>query len=218
MSAIAQPPFCSSAPILTCRKQGTGWSRSRIALPSAFTSDSRSSEWMQSNSATASSALFDCSWPIRWSSTSGYSLRNAGHFVFRLLHTIFTKTAVTGGKQRTDFIGGAGFRHRDQRDVRWLAPGDFGGGGDFAVDCCKSSGVVSAIIARYSGGDAASASHPMIPKIWLMTDPRLGDGLLAAIRQIADWLWRGVSALSIASQGKARGCSTSAADMPPART
>src|SRR5690606_24167701 len=78
-SAIAQPAFCSSAPILTFTKQGRRRPALSIAFASAFPSEGRSSEWMQSNSRTASSALLDWSWPTRCSSTSGCASRSAGH-------------------------------------------------------------------------------------------------------------------------------------------
>ena len=43
-SAIAQPPFCGSSPMLTWRKQSGRRSLASIALPSAVTSDGRARE------------------------------------------------------------------------------------------------------------------------------------------------------------------------------
>src|SRR6185369_4364000 len=50
-----------------------------MALARAVTSEGRSTEWMQSNRATASSALLDWSWPTRWSSIAPCASRRAGH-------------------------------------------------------------------------------------------------------------------------------------------
>ena len=51
-----------------------------ISLASASHRLGRSTEWIASNSATASFALLDCSGPIRCSSIPGCAPRSAGHF------------------------------------------------------------------------------------------------------------------------------------------
>ena len=123
-SATAQPPFCGSSPILTWTKQSGR--RPAFAIASASACDQRrpvDAEWIASNKATASSALFDCSRPIRCSRTLGISRAKGRPFRLRLLHPVLAEIALAGGDQRRDRFRRLGFGDRDQGDVIGLAAG-----------------------------------------------------------------------------------------------
>src|SRR3546814_15583964 len=74
-SAIATPPFCSSAPILTWTKHAGRRPALSIARASAVTSETRSTEWIASNSATAPAALVDWTGPVRGREITGDAAR-----------------------------------------------------------------------------------------------------------------------------------------------
>ncbi len=61
------PAFCGSAPVLISTNSCGGRPCLRFPWPAPRTGLRRSTEWMASNSATASFALLDCSGPIRCS-------------------------------------------------------------------------------------------------------------------------------------------------------
>jgi hypothetical protein len=81
---------------------------------------------MQSNSATASAALFDCSWPT--------PLR------LRFLHPVLAEDALALVDQRHDRLGGVRLGDGDQFDVARGAAGDGGGAGDAVADVLERSG------------------------------------------------------------------------------
>src|SRR5690348_13422162 len=74
------PAFCGSAPVLISTNNRGARPCLAISLASAAHRLARSTEWLASNSATASLALLDCSGPIRCSATSGWRALRSGHF------------------------------------------------------------------------------------------------------------------------------------------
>ncbi len=152
-----------------------------IARASAVTSDGRSSEWIASNSATASSALFDWSWPTRCSSISAAS-RSAGHF------SCASCTRFSPKRRWPASISGR------IASAPWVL--------DTAISATSSasrpaSRAARAIWARTSARRLAASStmmraaigaamrvrHPL-PRVWLMTDERMGDALWDAVERL----------------------------------
>ena len=110
-----------------------------ISLASASARLARSTEWMASNSATASRALFDCSEPTRCNSRPPMARDQRRPFGLGLLHPVFAEHALSGGDDRLDRLGAEGFRHRDQRHRRRIAPGVAAGARDFGAHGRKSA-------------------------------------------------------------------------------
>ena len=89
------------------------------------TSEGRSTEWIASNRATASSALLDWSWPIRWSGRSGWRARRRRPFGLRLLHAILAKFALALRRSAPGSPRRAGsWRRRSGSRRPALAPGE----------------------------------------------------------------------------------------------
>jgi hypothetical protein len=116
---------------------------------------------------TASSALFDCSWPTRCSATPGWRSRSAGPLGLRLLHPVLPEHALPGLDQRRDRLGRMGLAHRDERDLASLAPGECAGMGDPLLDMTQQGGC-ALHAPRYSG--ASACARP--PRLWLLSDER----------------------------------------------
>src|SRR5215217_1593391 len=76
----AMPAFCGSSPILIWTNNSGCLFWEFISLANASQMLGRSTEWMASNSATASFALLDCSGPIRCTAIPGQADTSAGHF------------------------------------------------------------------------------------------------------------------------------------------
>src|SRR5262245_29776272 len=73
------PAFCGSAPVLISTNNSGARPCFSISLAKASQMFGRSTEWIASNRATASFALFDCNGPIRWSARPGCFSFSPGH-------------------------------------------------------------------------------------------------------------------------------------------
>ena len=104
-SCGSTPAFCASAPVLISTNNSGVRPCLAISLASASHRLGRSTEWMASNSATASLALFDCSGPIRCSSMPAMLRHQRRPFGFGLLHAVFAEHALAGGDHRLDRSG-----------------------------------------------------------------------------------------------------------------
>jgi hypothetical protein len=137
---MAQPPFCSSAPMLTWMKQGTCRPALSIALASAVTSEGRSSEWMQSNSAPRRPPCSTGAGRQDAATRPSCGFEQRGPLGLCFLHPVLAKHALPRRDQGRDGIGGVGLGNGDQFDVGRLAPGDRRGLGDPFADIVQGLG------------------------------------------------------------------------------
>ena len=64
-------------------------------------------------------------------------------FGLGLLHAVLAEDALAGGDHRLDRLGAEGFRYRDQRHRRRIAPGIAAGARDLRAHLLKSIGLLS---------------------------------------------------------------------------
>ena len=101
-------------------------------------------------------------------------------FVVRFLDSAFAEVALPGGDQRFDLRHRAALRYRDQRDFGGIAARQFRGAGYLSADFGQAGcGITHA--ARYT---SAMPTRQTLPKIWLMTDRRMGKALWSAIERV----------------------------------
>src|SRR5690606_10511134 len=181
-SAGVQPPFCGSSPTLTWTKQSGRRPVLAVALPSASTSEGRSTEWITSNSRTASSALFDWSRPTRCSLRSGCAARSAGHFACASCTRLSPKSrwpaAISGRIASTACV----LETATSVIPSGLRPAFLAALAMAARTAASRADADTWVIAA-AIGSAMKHFHPL-PRQWLMTDERMGDGLLAALDRL----------------------------------
>ena len=94
---------------------------------------------MTSKSATASLALFDCSGPMRCSSTSGIARAQSGPFRLGLLHVVLAEDPLAGGENRLDGVRRKRLGNGHQGDRRRIALTVAGGADDRRADLVQSA-------------------------------------------------------------------------------
>ena len=142
--AAATPAFCGSAPVLISTKSSGGRACAAISLASASARLARSTEWMASNSATASLRLVR----LQRADQMQFEIAVAGHqrrpLGLGLLHPVFAEYALAGGNHRLDRVGAERLRHRHQRHACRIATGVAAGARDFRAHRRKSAPLVHA--------------------------------------------------------------------------
>ena len=115
-------------------------------------------------------------------------------FVLRLLHAILAELALSRLDQRPDRLGAVGLRDGDQGHIARRARRPGGRRGRSRSPRLRAARAGDAPVMAAAIGSAMSRRQPL-PRLWLMTDERQGEGLWAALERLPQGGRRGVSPL-----------------------